>query len=241
MIDSVLPFLLSKVIFCLSLAYTNPSSYLRPFSSLVIAVCCIVSAQSTLVGLVPGYIGGEYIIGFVLQANNLLCLTRLAPAANLEPFARLRWAFYETFNHRGGVPDQQIPPFNKKRPQEVPSRRSFLLHQFTKILLSAAAMHLLNTVSPSLGLEIDDFLDVPSGFLRQIPSVTSREMLIRVYMTFLTYAIPYASLQAAHALSACVAVACGDSPAHWRPIFGDVWDAWSMRNYYRYLLVYHCC
>ena len=233
MIDSVLPFLFSKFVCCLALAYTGPTSYLRPFSSLLVAVCCFLSAQSTLVGMVPGFIGGEYVIGFVLQANNLLCLSKSAPAANLESSGRLRWASYEVFNHRGGLPDQQIPLFDKNSPQRVPSRRSFLLHQLSKIVLAGAAIFLLTTVQPSL--EIDDWLEVPSGFLRRLPSLSSKEALIRVYMAFITHAVPYASLQAAHALSACIAVAYGDSPTHWRPIFGDIQDAWSMRNYYRYI------
>ena len=232
MIDSVLPFLLSKAVCCLTIAYTGQSSYLRLLSSVLVAACCIVSSQSTLVSLVPGYIGSEYVIGFVLQANNLLCLTKIAPPPGLESSAQLRWALYETFNHRGGVSDGQIPPFDMKNPRNVPSKRNFLLRQLLKMTLAAMMIYLLTMVHPTL--ELDDWLDVPSDFVHRISSVTSKEALVRVYMAFITQAMPYASLQAAHAMFAFVAVVCGDSPAHWRPIFGDVWEASSIRNFYRF-------
>ena len=72
MFDSIILFFVAHVLLGYSLAYLDPVSRLRPFVLVLITICCLVSVQSSFAGQIPGMIGHEYIIGFILHASYLL-------------------------------------------------------------------------------------------------------------------------------------------------------------------------
>ena len=78
MIDSILPFVLAHALLGYGLAYLSPASPLRLLSLLLITLCCLTSVQSTFSQRVPGLIGNEYIIGFILHASNFLVIELLS-------------------------------------------------------------------------------------------------------------------------------------------------------------------
>ena len=237
MIDTIIPFLFSKAIACFTLAYTCPNSPLRLLAIILIAACSWISAQSTVAGKFPGVIGPEYILGWTIQANNWLNLSRLSyhqPSKSFEkPYARLRWAFYQIFDTRWGVDPSLIPHFDKHRPQWIPSRGLFLLWKIWNMVWTGFTIYASSLYEP---LGMLDLLDVPSGFLLRLPEVTIREMLLRVYVTLYSIGMAYMSLVFMHSIAGFVAVSAGDDPAHWPPLHGSPWSITSMREFYKYVL-----
>ena len=83
MIDSILPFVLAHCLLGYGLAYIPSSSYLRLVFLVLITLCCLISVQSTFSQWIPGLIGNEYIIGFILHASNFLVIELLCPPNSL--------------------------------------------------------------------------------------------------------------------------------------------------------------
>lgn len=112
-VDSIIPFFLAHVLLASALAYTQPSSAKRPFTLLLIIVCCLISVKSTVSQSIPGEIGGEYVIGFMFHASHFLCLAKLSPPAGSTWRGRWAWATNQLFEARWGVSKKIIPTFCK--------------------------------------------------------------------------------------------------------------------------------
>ena len=230
MIDSVLPFYLSKIICCLALAYTSPTSIQRPAAVALVAICCFISVRSTVVTTIPGYIGAEYLVGFILHSNYWLCLAKLSPPVGGKSRSRLQWAFNQIFNPRWSVGASNLPPFDERDPDRSPSKTSFLVHKLWDLAWTTALIYLFEAYTPKLYIE--DFTEVSDGYLRRLSSVTLRELMIRTYLAVVGLSIPYLTLRAAHNTAGLLAVICGDSPAGWRPLYGGIKEAYTMRRFY---------
>ena len=230
MIDSVLPFYLSKIICFLALAYTSPASIQRPAAVALVALCCLISVRSTVVSSIPGYIGGEYLVGFILHTNYWLCLAKLSPPADRKSGTQIRWAFHQLFNPRWSVSTSHLPPFDEGDPDSSPSKVSFLARKVWDLAWTTTLIYLFEAYSPKLYIE--DFTDVSDGYLHRLSSVTLREITIRTYLTIASLSIPYLTLRAAHNIAGSLAVAFGDSPGGWRPLFGGIKEAYTMRRFY---------
>ncbi|MCJ1388664.1 hypothetical protein MMC18_001513 [Xylographa bjoerkii] len=228
MIDSILPFALANLALGYGMAYTPPSSSQRPLLVFLIITCCLVSVRSTISNLVPGQVGNEYVIGFMLHASHFLCLAQLHPPPHSTPSIRRSWAINQVFNGRWGI--VYIPPFNKKDYAYIPSRLELFLYRLWDLLWTAGLIYILQTYR--LNVDDDDFFEVPNGFIHRLSDVTLREFVVRFYMFILGYTIPYCSLRAAHSLLSCLAIACGDTPHRWPPLFGSLGQAYTVRRWY---------
>ena len=230
MIDSVLPFYLSKIICFLALAYTSPTSIQRPAAVALVAICCLISVRSTVVSSIPGYIGAEYLVGFILHTNYWLCLAKLSPPSDRKSGTRIQWAFNQLFNPRWSISSSNLPPFDKRDPVRSPTKPTFLTQKLWDLAWTITLIYLFETYTPELYIE--DFTEVSDGYLHRIFSVTPREITIRTYLAVASLSIPYLTLRAAHNIAGFLAVAFGDSPAGWRPLYGGIKEAYTMRRFY---------
>ena len=228
MIDTVLPFALAHVLMGYGMVYVRPSSYWRPIIVFLILVCCHIANSSSVAALVPGAIGHEYIVGFVIHASNFICVHQLHPPAQSTITQKNNFAANQVFNGRWNI--AYIPPFCSKDKAYVPSRQSLFLHRLWDLVWTSSIICVLQTYR--LNITEEDIVDGPNSILRRLDDVTAREWVIRVYMLIWGNGIPYCSLRAAHSLLSCLSLVCGDTPERWPPLFGSLADAYTVRRYY---------
>ena len=231
MIETILPFLLSHLILFYGLAYTHPHSRQRPFLVGIIIAFCWVSTRSSIVRLVPGMVGGEYAIGFAFHASHYLLAARLEPPFPLSasPGGRRAWAFEQVFTARWGV--AFIPPWNRKYPNQIPSRMQFLLLRAWDAAWTFGLIYLLRRYR--LNVESEDIFGVPPGFLRRLGEVTLREAIVRFYLYLWGFVEVYCSLRGCYAVASLVGVlGYRNHHVRWPPLFGRVTDAYTVRRYY---------
>ena len=227
MVDSILPFVLAHFLLGYGLAYTPASSVKRPILLGLIVVCCLISVRSSIARRVPGLVGCEYVIGFIFHASHFLCLAGLSPPPRSKTSAKNAWALNQLFNPRWGI--AYIPPFSTKDKLYVPSRLKLFLHRLWDAVWTVGVIYLLQTYQ--LNTVREDYT-VPSGFLRRLADVTPREWVVRIYMTVIGYLVPYCSLRAGHSIFTCLALALGDTPERWPPLFGSLSDAYTVRRFW---------
>lgn len=125
---------------------------------------------------------------------------------------------------------KNVPPFNKNDPSYVPSKSIFLRNNILRVLISVT---LLDLGRPSADTTKNAILFAESKvpFFARLGSVTTEDVAMRFVTTLASVIITYLLFQAVHASSAVVTVTLGLSkPERWRPLFGDVSDAWSLRR-----------
>ncbi|KAL9120416.1 MAG: hypothetical protein Q9187_003026 [Circinaria calcarea] len=104
------------------------------------------------------------------------------------------------------------------------------MYKLWDLAWTTALIYLFETYTPELYIE--DFTEVSNGYLHRLSSVTLREITIRTYLAVASMSIPYLTLRAAHNTAGFLAVVCGDSPAGWRPLYGGIKEAYTMRRFY---------
>jgi hypothetical protein len=83
------------------------------------------------------------------------------------------------------------------------------------------------------GLEITDFLPTKETYFRRIGSVTIRETVIRVWVITFAIGSGIGFFNIAHNILAIIFVGTGfDEPEDWPPLFGNIQEASSIRNYW---------
>ena len=247
MIDSILPFIAAHFLLGYGLAcLPSASTSLRGSILCLIIVCCFVSVRSSVSQWVPGLIGNDYVIGFILHASNFLVwsrspsqfqsvinyllqlIARLSPPEQALAWHRVKWTANQLFDARWNA--RYIPLFDSKDPNRIPSRYDFIVRRSVESICLCAIIWILHHYR--LNILPQDFFDVPDGFLRRLSSVDGREITIRIYVYFTALFVPYCTLRLAHSLSSVLAVLCGDTPARWRPLFGNIGEAYTVRRFY---------
>ena len=118
-------------------------------------------------------------------------------------------------------------------------RTLFVLNCIISVALTLAAEKIYGHFSTAFlehylgGLEITDFLPTKETYFRRIGSVTIRETVIRIWA--ITFAIGYSVgfFNAVHNILAIIFVGTGlDEPEDWPPLFGNIQEATSIRNYW---------
>ena len=217
------------------MAYTSPSSKQRPFILALIIICCFISIRSSIwqrIFRTAGLIAYEYIVGFIFHSSYWLCLAKLHPSpSTTSSSAKNWWAFNQVFNSRIDI--VYLPPFDGKNPRYVPSRSKLFFSRLWDLIWLVGVIYVLDTFH--LNIQPEDFMIEETGFLDRIFAITPREAIIRVYMVIHGYGLAYCALRAAHSAATCVALAYGDSPQRWRPLFGSITDATTVRRWYSYV------
>ena len=148
---------------------------------------------------------------------------------------RLRFGYAAAYANRYcGTPHEvpHVPPFSYRDPTYVPSRGKFLLDKAAVCLVSYLVLDLAGSNSqPGKNKVLYSAEEVPLFGTRGI----SRERLqVRLYTTLGFWVANYCVVQLVLGVSALIRVAIGlDGPKYWRPIFGSLSEAYSIRRFWR--------
>lgn len=172
----------------------------------------------------------EYVFGFLLNANYFLCLRPIAPPKEINMMKKLMLGFSTCFDSRRDIAAKNLPRFGKKNREYVPSRSKFLLNR-SFVLAWTMSVFILIRRYP-LSLWPDDFDSPKDRVFRRFLEVSSREWIILFYLSFGCWLESYCLLNSAHSLASIIAVTCGDEPKNWRPLFGDIGDAYTVGRFF---------
>ncbi|KAI9805732.1 MAG: hypothetical protein M1833_005225 [Piccolia ochrophora] len=148
---------------------------------------------------------------------------------------RLRFGINATVSHR--YPDtpyevKNVPHFSTRDPSFVPSKTAFLCKSATTVLVCYLIVDLA-----SLGLQPERhavlFSPEAIPLFKHGGRISTEDLLIRVVSTFGFWSILYFMLQALQNALAFIAVASGMNEVRsWRPAFGSLKDAYTVRNFW---------
>ena len=119
--------------------------------------------------------------------------------------------------------------FDERRPIYVPSRAIFLV----KAVMIAVSCYFVDLVSaaPPEGNAIK-FRPGRINFFNQIQSTTPEVLTIRAFATMAMWTGSYCVLQCIYNMLSIIAVGSGLSPVKsWRPLFGFLLEAYTVRRF----------
>ena len=81
-----------------------------------------------------------------------------------------------------------------------------------------------------------DYNEEKESILRRLADVKLREIVVRLIMPFQYFIPSYCEMVGSNALVSIIALLLGSEPRSWPPLFGDVRDAWSIRQFWGYVI-----
>lgn len=181
---------------------------------------------------------GNIMFGVLLYSNYYLCIIKESQPPQMTKYNQLRWVIGLVFNPRGiGKPWQisNIPPFSRTNKSFCPSRRTFIGKRVLLFLVFSVMLEVYDAIHLQLNLKQDDFTDEKIRFFSRLKDVTQREMIVRLWLPFATYLPMYLEYSSLHCIVSVIAVAFGDDPLQWPPLYGDLRDAYSLRRFWGYV------
>lgn len=137
-----------------------------------------------------------------------------------------------------GTPQETkyVPPFSFKDPTHIPSRSQFLANRAWLICFSYLVIDLLTSQEKDISHNSTDFSQDRAAFFSRIHDITVSEFQTRVMISVGQYVAIYFLLTLVHSVLAFTTVLFGFyEPVGWPPIFGSVWELYSMRNFWGYV------
>lgn len=199
----------------------------------LVVLGCVISLKSIDKQAWWGIDFAQYTCGFMLNTNYFLFLRKGTASSSrgqksrLESFTEVQTAL---FNSRGGIAVKDLPSFRRGEPAYVPSKKDFLIRRGWTFVWTASAFVFAH--SHPLVLWHDDFASPKDQLFRRIFDVSLRESIILIHTAFQIWFKPYCLLDSAHSFASIIAIALGDSPAHWRPLFGDIREAYTLQRFF---------
>lgn len=225
----IIPLLASHII-APTAALFPPSSSLRPLMVIIILINCAISLGS----IDPNTWGSEqlalYVCGFGLYSNYLVNIRKLTPPPDSSRVQAFWWALQHCFNPRIGIAIEDLPSFRIGDPQYVPSTATFLVQRIWTFAWTVGGYLLLRR--QHFVYYLQDFQSPKDRLVRRLADVSLREWMILLYAAFTGWFRPYCIITAVHSFSSVLAVACGDAPRNWRPLFGDIREAYSVQRFF---------
>ena len=149
--------------------------------------------------------------------------------------ARIRYAELFLFETRGiGQPWQakNTPPFSSREPSYIPYRAQFLRRTLLSTSLCFLIVDLLTSQPPDPALF--NALDIP--FFTGPRNTSAERIAMRSVIAIVHWLVGYCFINFWAGSFALVAVGLGgDSPANWRPMFGDIGEAYTVRRFWGYV------
>lgn len=174
------------------------------------------------------------------EQNNAIKLKKetLAYPRQATAWQRLKFGASVTLNPRQlNTPHQirNVPTWSKKDPQYVPSRGEFLRRTAVKVLLSYLIVDIC-----TLGAQPERndvlFSDEKVRFFARLDSVSLQELLIRVSASLILWLNIWCIFNILHGSLMVFAVGSGfTSVKDWRPPFGSLSEAYSVRRFWGYV------
>ena len=225
------PLVISHLIGAVGAAFLPATSSYRHAVSGIILMNCIVSLKLVDLRAWWGLHYAEYVLGYFLCANNFLCLRKIAPQRGATTAERLKFGFVALFHSRRDIPAKNLPRFSRKNPNYTPPRSKFLLSRVWALAWTVGVLALLQRYP--LSLWSDDFETPKTRILRRILDISPREWTILLYISFESWLSSYCALDASHSIASIIAVTCGDEPKNWKPLFGNIKDAYTVQRFFR--------
>ena len=227
----ILPLIIAHLAMILAWPFLSSNSVYRHVVVGFVLACCATSFQSIDKTTWWGVELAEYVFGFAIYTNYFLNLVKLTLPPERELRARLDMAVWFVFNPRIDIDDHLIPPFRTSDPQYVPSKREFLLKRSWTFIWTISVFFLLQTYT--LTMWPDDFDSPKHQLLRRVLDVSAREWIIVLYLSFCSWFQPYYLFTAVHSLTSVIYVgAAGGGPYEWRPLFGDLGEAYTVQRFH---------
>lgn len=183
-----------------------------------------------------------FAVAIIMYANYFLCITLTAPPPHFSALTVLQksfWAIDTITNIRGiGTSSQprSLPAFSQHNPSHIPPPREFLVSRAKSVIffiLFLTALSILEQEVYYPSLRDGDYNAEKEQLFRRLRNVSTRELLIRLYLPIQMFADQYATLSLYHALLSILTVGvAGDEPGRWPPLFGDIRAAYSLRRFF---------
>ena len=260
----------SYIIFILILGLTGPDSLLRPAGLPLIFVNVYSAVfRPSMIRLKAPHISnmlGGLIFGMALEYLDTVLLSAWTyetngptssrggqkPSIALQQKSRAAhgiqhrfwWAASHIFNYRFiGTPWEvpNVPAFSKSDPDYVPSKRQFLWSSLCAVMLSLFLLDctsLMSAPPEEIGVL---FSKEREGFFSRLGSVTVEEVPTRLITIFMASLCIYLLFQVIYCTTAFIMVGLRLSDLRtWRPLYGSVGDAWSLRSFWGYVSHWLC-
>lgn len=224
------PFLASHILWVSVPPFLSPSSPYRPLIMALILIACAISLGNTDSKAWWAEQFELYVCGFGLHMNSLINLRRLTPPQGTSRVQKLKWALKRSFDPRSEIAIKDLPPFHVGDPEYIPTKADFLMQRTWTVVWTMGGLLLFR--NHSLGLYLADFQSPKHQIVRRLTDVSAREWLVLLQTAFTGWFMPYAFLTAAHSIVSVFAVACGDAPANWRPLFGRIQEAYTLQRFF---------
>ena len=221
--------LASHVVLSLASLLPASSSY-RSLVVVIILINCAISLGSVDARTWWSEQFALYVCGVGLYTNYQINIRKLAAPPNKSRFQKLRWALERCFDSRSGIAIEDLPSFRVGDPQYVPPKAMFLKQRIWTLAWTVSG-YVFFTRYP-LVYYLDDFQSPKHQIIRRLADVSYREWMIMIHTAFTGWFMLYCALSAIHSFLAVIAVACGDVPGHWRPLFGDIREAYSVQRFF---------
>ena len=233
---------LSYAVIAGSIAFVPPTSMIRLFAFGGVLTCVIIgmvymdrgASTQTL------YSCGAVQCGVAIYSNYFLLLIKATPPPGSSSVKRLMWAIDLVFNPRGIGTSWQIrnlPTFSRKDPNYVPSRRRFILQRIATGLIFYGMSKLYYLIEMKIyvaSLREGDYGEDKESIIRRMGEASMHELFIRAWLPLSFFFTAWCRHQYLHSLVSASAVAVGDEPRRWPPLYGDIRDAYSLRQFWGY-------
>ena len=225
----IIPILASHVLAPPTIFLPASSPY-RQLIVIIILINCALSLSS----ISPGTWGNEqfalYVCGFGLYSNFLINIRKVTVPPDKSKIQALRWALQLCFSPRTGIAVEDLPSFRGEDPQYVPSTVKFLVQRIWTLAWTVVGYLFFRR--HQLVYYVQDFQSPKDQIIRRLGDVSLHEWMILFHTAFTGWFEPYCILTAVHSISSVVAVACGDTPRNWRPLFGDIQEAYTVQRFF---------
>ena len=132
---------------------------------------------------------------------------------------------------------KNVPRSSTQDPRYIPSQNVFLLQKAATMLICYLALDLLS-LGADPKINKTNFSPNLIPLFERIGDVTAQQLMIRLF-AMLGFGIGvYCVQQFCHSLAAFIDVALRfNKPESWRPLFGSLWDAYTVRRFWRFVAI----
>ena len=149
---------------------------------------------------------------------------------------RTRFGFRAVFSYRNVGTSQEVknvPLFSAKDSQYVPSRGQFLIYRMTLFWVCYTILDLVTSGPQQPDINAMSFAASKVPFFGRLGAISMEDLVVRIATTAGLWVSIYCVLQAGSSLYSFIFVAFKiDEPKDWRPAFGSLREAYSLRRFW---------
>ena len=181
---------------------------------------------------------GLFILIYLSHMACVLCVETHVRIRSSETSGDWKDAYKMLFNGRWLGTNRQAPDIHVRSRARM-HRHIFLLHRLSSVLgiYGLNWLHAQLLLRPHLlyfqPLQASDFLPFKQTYFRRLPTVTTRETLVRLWIVFYFVWSAWALFTGLHDVLALIFVGMGlDDPKDWPPLYGSPGQMYSVRRFW---------